>query len=318
MLLEPFSRFFLRHHVTFRTPYDHGQPLSLQSDDELDVIDVLRTAIDRNRAEYVLKGNDVVRLTKVDVRTRQNIVVLLFRRSDPEAATPIFEHQQTKRLRASDKQPNEAVAVSAHLFIKMARIGDMPYPSYHAILEEVPGLSRTYIQLLLKDILKDAKYNYADRRGEEKETYALVEFQGVPSERVGGALRGDSVVPFVTLVRPGDIHGLDTEGLVVARDQRMKLVLRARPDQTLRVLRNIQAWMEHHNWPKLLVEMDMPENRTRRIELTRQADAADVLFVRSVLVNVGNRLEACTAEINDDLARAARDLFAADDRPPGE
>jgi len=194
----------------------------------------------------------------------------------------------------------------------------MPYPSYHAILEEVPGLSRTYIQLLLKDILKDAKYNYADRRGEEKETYALVEFQGVPSERVGGALRGDSVVPFVTLVRPGDIHGLDTEGLVVARDQRMKLVLRARPDQTLRVLRNIQAWMEHHNWPKLLVEMDMPENRTRRIELTRQADAADVLFVRSVLVNVGNRLEACTAEINDDLARAARDLFAADDRPPGE
>jgi hypothetical protein len=224
---------------------------------------VLQTAVAADEASLILKSSDVVRLTKLSVRPKLNLAVLLFRRSNPDAANPIFEHSRTRRLRPSDKGPDEAVAVSAHLFIQISGIADAAHRTYPAILEEVPGLSRTYIQALLHDILKGHRYAYTDRRGEEKETHTIVEFHGKKSERVSGALEGQSVVPTITLVRPGNIEGLDTEGLVAPRDERMKLVLKATSAQTLDIIRKIQSWMGRHHWSSLLVEMNMPEQRKR-------------------------------------------------------
>src|SRR5262249_13496796 len=149
MLLEPHSRFFLRHQLCFRTPWDHGVPLPFISGGKtLDVRSVLVTAIKANKAELVLKSQDVVRLTVLDVRPKQKIAVFLFRRSNPDAPAPVFEHIKTRKLRKSDKGPEEAPALSAHMFVRLGEIPDAAHPTYHAILEEVPGLSRTYIQLL--------------------------------------------------------------------------------------------------------------------------------------------------------------------------
>lgn len=314
MLLAPFSRFYLRHQLRFRTPYNNGVPLPFRTEDKiLDICDILQTAIKTNKATLVLRNKDIVRLTKLEIRDEEKIAILLFRRSDPDAATPIFENENTRSLRPSDKKPNEAIAVSSHLFVRLDGIPDAVYPSYDAILEEVPGLSRTYIQALLQDIVKQVVYKYTDRRGEEKDTYTMIDFHGLKSEKVSGALAGNSVVPYVTLVRPGNVKGLDSEGLVVAREERMKLVLRVEPDQTLKVLKKIQAWMKPNNWPKLLVEMNMPEQRTRLISLAREADAADILFVRSVPIDVPTKLEACTEVVNNELFAKAQELFASDD-----
>jgi hypothetical protein len=312
MLLAPHSRFFLRHELRFRTPRGHGVPLPFRAKNHLDIENVLQTAIGADKANLVLRNNDIVRLTMLDIRPRQNLAVLLFRRSDPEAATPIFEHAKTRKLRPSDKSPDEAVAVSSHLFVHLGAIADAAHPTYPAILEEVPGLSRSYIQALFHDVVKDTRYLYSDGRGAERETYTLVEFHGLKSEKVGGALKGDSIVPSVTLVRPGSVAGLDTEGMVVPRDQRMKLIIKAKPEQTLGVIKKIQSWMKVHDWPKFLIEVDMPENRTRLVALAREADAADILFVRSVPIDVKTRLEACSDVINEELVRKAKELFAAD------
>lgn len=314
MLLAPFSRFFLRHQLRFRTPYNNGVPLPFRTEDGvLDVCDVLQTAINTNNATLVLRNKDIVRLTKLEIRTEEKIAVLLFRRSDPDAATPIFENGTTRQLRPSDKKPNEAVAVSSHLFVRLGGIPDASHPTYDAILEEVPGLSRTYIQALLQDIVKQVVYKFTDRRGEQKDTHTMVDFHGLKSEKVSGALAGNSVVPSVTLVRPGNVKGLDSEGLVVAREERMKLILRAEPEQTLNLLKKIQAWMKPNNWPKLLVEMDMPEHRTRLVSLAREADAADILFVRSVPIDVPTKLEACTDVVNNELLAKALALFTSDE-----
>jgi hypothetical protein len=312
MLLAPYSRFFLRHQLRFRTPYDHGVPMSFIDAKYLDVREILEEAIKKNKASLVLKNNDVVRLTTMDVRPKDKIAVLLFRRSDPEAATPIFEDESTRKLRKSDKRPNEAIAVSAHMFVRIGAIEDAAHPTYQAILEEVPGLSRTYVHTLLHDIVKDVRYEYTDKRGERKETHTLVEFHGQKSEKIGGALKGQSIVPSVTLIRPGNVKGLDVEGLVVPREQRMKLMIRAKPAQTLGILKKIQAWMKDHDWPKLLVEMHMPEERTRLVELAREQDAADILFIRSVPIDVKTPLEACTDAINEELVAEAQALFAED------
>jgi hypothetical protein len=142
--------------------------MSFLDNKKLHVREVLENAIKKNRASLVLKNKDVVRLTAMDVRPKDDIAILLFRRSDPEAATPIFEDERTRKLRKSDKKPTEAIAVSAHMFIRLGGIEDAGHPTYRAILEEVPGLSRTYVQTLLHDIVKDIRYEYTDKRGEKK------------------------------------------------------------------------------------------------------------------------------------------------------
>ena len=47
MIFSDKERFFLRHNLTLRTPYDHGAALKLVSDNpaELDVQDVVNRAI---------------------------------------------------------------------------------------------------------------------------------------------------------------------------------------------------------------------------------------------------------------------------------
>jgi hypothetical protein len=313
MIVEPFKRFFLRHELRFRTPRGAGVPLPFRSNDRrLDVENVLQTAIRRNAANLVLRNRDVVRLTEMRVRPGDNVAILLFRRSDPDASNPIFENERTRALRPSDKRPDEAIAISAHLFIRLEGIPDAAHPTYRAILEEVPGLTRTYIQALLHEILTNATYRYTDKRGQEKETYTIPELHGLKSERVSGALRGQSVVPTITLVRPANIRGLDTEGLITAREEKMKLIVRAEPRHTLRIIRKIQAWMARHDWPKMVLEMDMPEDRRRLVALAREADAADILFVRSEPIDVRHKLEVCTDTINEELLAKAQELFAAD------
>lgn len=314
MLLESKSRFFLRHELRFRTPRDVAIPMKLIDAADIDVREILENAI-RNKANFInLKKKDVVRLTKLDVREKDGIAILLFRRSDPDALTPIFEDETSRTLRKSDRRPTEAIAVSAHLFIRLGEVEGSAHPTYRAILEEVPGLGRTYVQVLLHDIVKDTRYNYTDKRGEEKETYTLVEFFGQKSEKLAGALNEQSFVPSVTLVRPGNIRGLDAEGLVVPRDQRMKLMIHARPDQALGVIETIQSWMRKTTWSSLLVEMRMPEQRTRLVQLAREQDAADILFVRSVPVEVKTPLEACTDTINEELVAKAQALFAEENK----
>lgn len=93
----------------------------------------------------------------------------------------------------------------------------------------------------------------------------------------------------------------------------MKLLIRAKPAQTLGIIKKIQAWMKGNDWPKLLVEMHMPEERTRLVQLAREQDASDILFIRSVLVDVETPLEACTATINEELVVKAQALFAEDE-----
>jgi hypothetical protein len=310
MLLDPYSRFFVRHQLQFRSCRNQGLPLPFRSgNDTLDVENALHGAIADGTAQTILQNHDVVRLTRMDVRADDNIVVLLFRRTDPDASTPIVENLDTRTLRPLDKQENDAMAVSAHLFIELGSIEGAIHPTYRAILEEVPGLGRTYVNHIFADVLRKLKYDYTDHRGDVKETYTIVDFHGIKSETIGNALRG-AAMPYVELVRPGTVGGLDSEGLVIPRQQRMKLMLRATPAQTLPLLGRIKDWAFGEDWTDVLVRVDLPENRSRMVTLAREIDAADVLFVRSEEINVSQPLDVCTETINEELVAKAKGMFA--------
>jgi hypothetical protein len=77
-------------------------PLPFVSDDDtLDIFSALQAAMAKGRAEIKLRRgdrNDIVRLTETELRRTKRIAILLFRRSDPDAVTPIYEHSKTRKF----------------------------------------------------------------------------------------------------------------------------------------------------------------------------------------------------------------------------
>lgn len=308
MIFSDKERFFLRHNLTLRTPYDHGAALKLVSDNaaELDVHDVVNRAIANNRASVTLRDHDVVRITKFEVRPKEGVAIFLFRRSDPGATTPVWENQRTRQLRDADKKEDDALTVSAHLFVELRHSGG-PRPTHRAILEEIPGLGRTYIHDLLGGVIKAHKYDYKDKRGNPQETYTLVDLDGVPADTLSKAVGQGSEIEYIELVKVPDVRGLDIEHLV-PRPIRWKLYIRATPEGAVPIINRVKKWSEKE-WNDVRVRINMPDKRSRLVSVARQQDAADVLFVRAVPITVKGPLKAATDVVSDQLLEKAIELF---------
>ena len=206
--------------LSFRAAHNKGEPLPLIGNGKhVDVLSVCNKAIRRKSATLVMSKDDEIDMLLATDRTVDNMVVMLFRRSDPNASHQMFSSKKRGTLRKSDKKTDEAVAVSSHMFIHKDNIGTKDHPRYNAFLEEMHGISKSHVTSLLSKILKDNPYSYRDGHGEDRETFCLPKMLGVPSELLGGALSG-SRVPGVTLVRAASVEGLDGGGVVVPREQK--------------------------------------------------------------------------------------------------
>jgi hypothetical protein len=310
-LINKNYRYYVRHHVSLRARHVKGEPLEfIRDDDEMDVRTLIDDAIKKDKAKLELSHDDEVRLTMLDVRKKDNIAIFLFRRSDPQAATQVLEHRKTRKLRAIQAEADEYPAVSAHLFLSLDKEAKAPYPTYRALVEEVPGLSKTFMQQLLYNIVKSFRYTVSGKRGQKdlQETYSIVDFAGVPSDTLGSALKG-AKVPFVDLIKPGQIPGLDSS-IVSPREQRMRLILKVdTKDKIMNTLNKIQDWHTKKDWAEMRVRIDLPEDRSRIIPIARTQDAKDVLFIRSEQVTTKKDIPMCSEKIHEELVDRAVELF---------
>lgn len=310
MLLGKNTRHMVRHELVFRPERGHGAALPFQSGNKTqDVANVLKKAIAANAAAFEVKANDVVRITKLDIRPKDGIAVLLVRRRDEEASPQVFEHGATGKLRKPPIDPKEAPAISAHLVLRLTQ-NPGPHPAHRAILEEVPGLGRTYIQYILQRVLKPAVYSYKDPKGKVKQTYTIPSINGVPSETLGDALAGGAI-KYVELVRKPQLVGLDMAGLV-PHQQRLKLSVK--PDYNpLDLISRVQDWARDNDWSNVKVQVETSDERTKVVEIARGADAADILFVRSEIVTTEKPIDVCTDVINEELVGYASQKLLSDD-----
>lgn len=310
MLMGKRSRHYVRHELTLKPPRLKGFALPfISADDTQDVSSILLDAIEKGIASYEVKQNDTVRITGLDIRPADDMAIILIRRRDEDAATQVFENGNTGDLWKPDVEPEQAPAISAHLFIRLTPSGG-PYPCHRVILEEIPGLGRTYIQYILQKVLAPFEYEYMDEKGKVKSTYTIPTISGIPSATLGEALRGGGI-KYVELVRPAQLDGLDMTGLV-SHPQRMRLSVRS--DQNpLDMIARVRDWAVAHDWQNVRVQVETSDDRTKVVEISREADAADVLFIRSEVVNTRGLIDVCTDTINEELTSLAKARLLSDD-----
>ena len=156
---------------------------------------------------------------------------------------------------------------------------------------------------LLSKILKEHPYDFTDGRGDSKNTHGMMDMRGVPSSALGGAVEG-ARVPGITLIRSANINGLDHGGVLVPKEERMRVAFKPTSDP-IGWINRVKAWGRERGWDNFRVDIDMPEKRSRSVSLSRDEDAAAVLFVRSVPVELSHPIETCSHTIIEELVNHA-------------
>jgi hypothetical protein len=304
LLLSKYQRFFLQFQMQFRAARSRGLPLPFQDDLELDVIDALKSAQKAGTANLIVLKSDTVELMKIDVRQSSGVAILLFRRRDPDASSQIFEHQQTKALRSPERKKEEAPAISCHLFVRLKANTD---GSHNAILEEIPGLGRSYIEAIIKKALKERAYSFKDSSGDEHETYTVAELAGVMSDTLGSALQ-ESVFAGIELKRPATFTGLDEKD-VVARYETLRLQVKTQPDDRVGLVERLRKLATKNNWDELKVHFRMPDDRSRVVTVDRDQAASEVMFIKAHQVDIENEMPLCTEVVNEELTKKAIEFW---------
>lgn len=310
-MLEKRERYFIRHNLVLRAKRNHGASLPLVgSPTDLSAVGVLQSAAQKKTAKYDLSGGDTIRITKVVHRPADELVIVLFRRRNPNAATQVFEDADKESIRAADRGPKDDPAVSAHLFISTRGVSVGGASTYRSVMEEVQGLGSSYMKLLMDETVRKQEYDYIDSRGQTEKTYSKVDFSGVKSDNLDKAVNQNGF-DFIELVKSPDLQGLDTEGLNV-RPERLKIYPKRRGGSGgAAILGRVFDWGRAHGWKDISVQVRV-NDKTKVVKIGRDEDAATTLFVKADLVKVANDIPSCSDQVNEDLAREALKMFAVD------
>jgi hypothetical protein len=200
------------------------------------------------------------------------------------------------------KDADEEQSVSAHIVI--ADDGN-PKTAYKAALEEIPSISMAVVRRLISNALRDYPYNF-ERKKKEISTYATFKPEGIKSENMTNALKTGRL-NFVTLVRAAKPKFVDADGIFRAEQEVLRLRVVGKIDSTnwRSVLDNLVAKASEEGWADFKVDIDLDDNRNRTVKLERDAEAKEILFVRSEQAQFKTSLPACSVDIVNEVVEKA-------------
>ena len=217
----------------------------------------------------------------------------------------MFKHKKTKKVRDSGRSADDLIAHSCHVIIKLEADRDTP-PTYRVAVEETPGISTTYIKSFFRQVLKAAPYTSNDKRGQEIEATCIPDFQGHPSESVEDALH-EGVIRQVHLVKPGEITEFDGEHIEV-KSIVQQLKIKGRGKAVMSAITDL--WDRNKNdWSEMRVQIESAEKKSRIVHIEREEEAAQVLYVKSELVFLKRKIDACCESVHDELVGKAKAIL---------
>lgn len=305
MFLEKLSRYFRRYEIVLGARKGTAPILPLVADaGQYSVLDAINEKLAKDKAFVKQSNGSIVELIKAKFDSQNNMLVLLFHRTNPDAAEPTYrkKHHGKITVRIGDRDDDEEQSVSCHLLIRATPHKDH---RYYCVLEEIPGLSMAIVREVVAVALHDYVYKYdkkTKKSTQEESTYCTIKAEGLKSESVADALKTGKA-NFITLTRPANPKYADSEGILEPVTETMKLRVTGVLEET-----NWQQKMGHllekakgDGWQKFNVEISLPNNRTRQVSLERQQDAKEILFVKADQVGLSAEITACSTDFHVEL-----------------
>lgn len=306
MFLDKHNRFLRHYRFTFAPRKRRGPAIPLiGSDGEASILDALQAGVSENRALDVRPNGDIIEMMEIDVHAPTGAVVALLHRASPNAADPMYRKKARRgyTVRTVDRKPDEDQSVSAHLIIRPDAVSE---GVYDAILEEIPGLSMSLVQPVLGKVLRDYEYSYTDHRGKDDSTHIVFKPRGVKSETVTNALRTGHLGN-ITLSRPARAAFIDSSDLFTPVDEKMKIKVKGEVTHSdwMSKLGSLATRAREAGWEDFQVDIELDDERTRRVPISRGEEAKEILFIRSAEINIVSEMPVCSTSIIDEFVEKA-------------
>ncbi|RYV03778.1 hypothetical protein SOPP22_02845 [Shewanella sp. OPT22] len=298
MLLQEYQRFALECTLVVGKMPEDAPNFNLEK-----FLPKLVKFVNDNKAVHKTKDDTVsLRLSKVE--TEEKYISLLFQYADKNAADPSFSHTETGKTRTVYKEAGEGISVSAHLIINRKPTGEL-FNTYHdAVLEEVPGISRSVIEAGLTHILSECAVEEFEREDAKKpiKCRPKISLRHNGSAKLNDLLKNGTINGFVAVKTRVD-NSLDEEGELKVADERLVLkVKRSRGEKALALINKAKDKIKDRQYSKLQIRYKGDNKRSSTLDVgVREENIAEKMFAKSSQIDVDEPIAQCQEIIHTKL-----------------
>jgi hypothetical protein len=199
--------------------------------------------------------------------------------------------------------------------------------SYRALLESVPGLSRTRVQRFLTHIFRKApgaQIAFSDEKGRGKLCRAIAELDGHPSEELKEGLRSGEFKGLDLITSEVIAGELDEDAYVKEREYRTRInaVPRLSSNSAMRVIKHYLRIGQDKAADSMLVRLSQ-DGKANNVSINLSTpNPENTLYVKYNFVKVTEPLLASSKTIHQELAGAMTNLLeksrATEEAPEGD
>jgi hypothetical protein len=248
----------------------------------------------------------VFRLTDLRYTNDMDIACFLVQLGDKNGSDPVFANLTTGELRTEPKLEGEGIALSAHFMLSLDSV-DATNIRFHAVMEEVPGITKSRVAPFLTALLKDAFEGYTffdpDTRTENR-CRPMCKLSGRPSQSLEESLE-EGVLKGLTLVKHEVVDGImDGDPYSQFVEHTVRIQVTTQPETWRDRITWLNEWRQKattHGFDQLKVLYKRPEGRQKTVTMDREEDAANALFTRQEQFILDSNINQCEQAIHEEL-----------------
>jgi hypothetical protein len=302
MILEDYERYVIEYEFELaRIPKD-APSMPLRS-----CLPYLTKLVDDGKACHKFSNDKAAaRVIAYKVSDDDKYVTILLQLADEKASDPAFAQIETGKSRTVHKADGEGLAVTAHLMIKLDPINDTFPDTYSALLEEVPGITRTIVGAMLSAMFHEAVDFDFIRETEGKKSRCKCRPRAFLHPLAGQSLsecfKTGWLVGF-SAVQHSKENLLDEEGEVTITESRLTLsTKKSRAEKAIELVTRTLNLVTKRGYTGLRILYEDENKRRKGIPVdNKRKDIMAQALVKTELVRLADKIEQCQQDIHDDL-----------------
>lgn len=227
------------------------------------------------KLSYKLYDKETVLYRIRDIKTYQNRYLgMLISCGDKNSSDPCFENFDNGTIEPVKKKDNQGGSHAGHIVIDtQSKITDKPI--YDIVLEKVPGLYPSKVQMFLRHEIKAAlegKFDYKDVSGKKKQYTTTIEIDGNSSHTIREALQHGRLKHVSLVGHKAKQDGHDEESYVAEEIQQigMKMLPGIKSDKAIGfVEKEFNKWrnIENADYDTMIIRVETAQGVTKQATL---------------------------------------------------
>lgn len=300
-MLDKRQRYFkqFRFAITTRTHGVEPLPLIPSNPSTSSLLDCLKGRCADGKAFNRQDNGDLIEMISIKHFEAKNLIAMLFHRESPNAADPSYRKKKDGKIiaRQATKYEGEQQAVSAHMLISTR-----PHGKWHnAVIEEIPGISLTVAQRILREAL--AQYIVPYHIGSKtKDVRFYLHFDAKASEDIIKILQNSSINSMnISKLSPSGTIDSDSPWEPVYD----KIVLKPKKEfskiKALEKLPDAIKWARSVDYNEIRIEYQDEDGKPRSVKIDRTSEKLEAIFTQKAEIYFDHDLDPCCTAIDEKL-----------------